>query len=62
MGYMGGTDRDQITYWSLEDIVAEESMVRVIDKYVDTCDLKNSASPGHILLRRAAPDMRRSRS
>ena len=40
MGYIEGTDRDQIAYWSLEDIVAEESMVRVIDKYVDTCDLE----------------------
>ena len=39
MGYIEGTDRDQTSYWSLEEMVAEESMVRVINKFVDICDL-----------------------
>ena len=40
MGYIEGTSRDQMTCWSLEDLVAEESMARVIDRYVDTCELE----------------------
>jgi transposase len=39
VGYIEGIDREQMTYWSLEDMVAEESLVRVIDRYIDTCDL-----------------------
>jgi transposase len=40
VGYIEGTSREQIAYWSLEDLVAEESMVRVIDRFVDCCDLE----------------------
>jgi transposase len=39
VGYIEGINREQMTYWSLEDMVAEESLVRVIDRYIDTCDL-----------------------
>ena len=40
MGYIEGTSRDQLFCRSLEEMVAEESMVRVIDRYVDICDLE----------------------
>ena len=33
-------DRQQPMFLSLEDVVADESMVRVIDRFVDVCDLK----------------------
>jgi len=37
---MEGTSREQCAYWSLEDMVAEKSMVRVIDRFIDSCDLE----------------------
>jgi len=37
---MEGTSRKQCAYWSLEDMVAEKSMVRVIDRFIDSCDLE----------------------
>ena len=40
MGYIQGTNRAQLTYWSLEDLVAPESMVRVIDRFIDVCDIE----------------------
>ena len=40
MGYKEGTSREQYTYWALEDVVANESMVRVIDRYIDGCNLE----------------------
>ena len=40
MGYIEGTGRDQNVIWSLEELVAEESMVRVIDKFIDLQDLE----------------------
>jgi len=40
MGFIDGTSREQTSYWSFEDIVDEESIVRVIDRYVDKCDLE----------------------
>ena len=40
MGYIEGTDRGQSTYWSFEDMVAEDSLVRVIDRFIDFCDLE----------------------
>jgi len=40
VGYIEGTDRGQSTYWSFEDMVAEDSMVRVIDRYIEYCDLE----------------------
>ena len=40
MGFIDGTDREQISYWSYEDMVDEESMVRVIDRFIDRCDLE----------------------
>jgi len=39
MGYVEGTSREQASIWSLEEMVAEESMVRIIDRYIDRCDL-----------------------
>jgi len=39
MGYITGTDRSQQTLWSMEDMIEEESMVRVIDRFVETRDL-----------------------
>jgi len=41
MGTIRGQDRNQQTYWSLEDMIAEESMVRVIDRFVDSVDLRS---------------------
>ena len=40
MGYIEGTDRCQSTYWSFEDMVAQDSLVRVIDRFIDFCDLE----------------------
>jgi len=40
MGYIEGTNREQLTYWSLEDLVDDDSMVRVIDRFIDICDLE----------------------
>ena len=39
MGYIEGTSRMQMTYWALEDLIDEESIVRVIDRYIETLDL-----------------------
>lgn len=39
MGFIQGTDRGQMSFWSLEDFIGEESMVRVIDKFIDVVDL-----------------------
>jgi len=40
MGHIEGTDREQMTFWTLEDMVGDESMVRVIDRFVDVLDLE----------------------
>jgi transposase len=40
MGYIEGTSRNQSAYWSMEDMVAEDSMVRIIDRFIDIQDLK----------------------
>lgn len=40
MGYKQGIDRNQQTYWALEDMIKEESMVRVIDRFIETSDLR----------------------
>ena len=40
MGFIDGTNREQTSYWSYEDMVDEENMVRVIDRYIDRCDLE----------------------
>ena len=40
MKYIEGTSREQSMYWSFEDMVAEESMVRVIDRFIDLCNLE----------------------
>jgi len=40
VGYIEGVNREQTTYWALEEMVTEESMARVIDRYVDTSDLE----------------------
>ena len=39
MGVLNGTDREQTTFWSLEELVDEQSMVRVIDRFIDVTDL-----------------------
>jgi len=39
MRYIKGTDRTQLTYWTAEDLISEESMVRVINKFIDISDL-----------------------
>ena len=41
MGYIKGTNRSQMTYWALEDLVGTESIVRVIDRFIEVCDLEN---------------------
>jgi len=40
VGYIQGTNREQQTYWSLEDMIEEESLVRIIDRFVETSDIK----------------------
>ena len=40
MGYIEGTSREQLAYWSLDDLVQEDSMVRVIDRFIDICNLE----------------------
>jgi len=39
VGFIEGTDREQTMYWSFDDMVAEDSMVRVIDRFIDLQDL-----------------------
>jgi len=39
MGYIEGTGRGQNALWSLEDLIPEESMVRVIDRFIEIQDL-----------------------
>jgi len=38
MGFIQGNDCNQMTYWSLEDLVDKESMVRFIDKLRVSCE------------------------
>lgn len=40
MGVLEGTSRDQTGFWSLDELVGEESMVRVKDRFIDVTDLK----------------------
>ncbi len=40
MGHLSGNDRTQVKLISLEDLVPKESMVRIIDKFVETVDLE----------------------
>jgi len=39
MGYIEGTSRDQAMILVLDEMVASESMVRVIDRFVEVFDL-----------------------
>lgn len=39
MGFIKGVSREQQTFWALEDMMDEESIVRVIDRFVDVSDL-----------------------
>jgi len=39
VGFIEGTNREQTMYWSFDDMVAEDSMVRVIDRFVGLQDL-----------------------
>ena len=41
MGYIEVTDRRQLSYWSLEDMVSDESMVRVINRFIDIQELEH---------------------
>ena len=41
MGYIQGMDRNQQTFWSLEDLIPEASMIRVIDRFIETSDLSS---------------------
>lgn len=40
MGYIEGTNREQSSLWALEDMVAAESMARVIDRFIEVLDLE----------------------
>ena len=40
VGFIDGINREQTSYWSYEDMVDDENMVRVIDRYIDRCDLE----------------------
>ena len=50
-GYKSGTDRTQIGLYSLEDMVSEKAMVRVIDRFIEITDLQKlgfeNTSPSH---------------
>ena len=50
-GYKQGTDRRQIGLYSLEDMISEKAMVRVIDRYVEVTDLQalgfTNTQPAH---------------
>jgi len=35
MGYATGSNRNQMSYWSIEDMVDEKSMVRIIDRFIE---------------------------
>jgi transposase len=39
MRYIEGADRNQGTYWAIEDKIEEENMVRVIDRFIETSNL-----------------------
>jgi len=39
MGYVKGINRNQMTFTSLDTMVAEDSMARVIDAFVNSLDL-----------------------
>ena len=40
MGYVVGENRDQMMMLALDDMVAKDSMVRVIDRFIEVCDFK----------------------
>jgi len=40
VGFIDGLSREQTSYWSYEDMIDDENMVRVIDRYIDRCDLE----------------------
>ena len=40
MGRIEGTDRDQLQLMSYESFIGEEDIVRVIDRFVEVCDLE----------------------
>jgi transposase len=40
MGFISGENREQQTYWALEDMIDEENMIRLIDRFVEGSDLK----------------------
>jgi transposase len=40
MGRIEGTDREQLQLMSYENFIGEEDIVRVIDRFVDVCDLE----------------------
>ena len=50
-GYKQGTERTQIGLYSLEDMVGEKAMVRVIDRFVEVTDLQalgfTNTQPAH---------------
>jgi len=40
MGRIEGTDREQLQLMSYESFIGEEDIVRVIDRFVEVCDLE----------------------
>ena len=40
MGYVVGESREQVMMLALDDMVAEDSMVRIIDRFIEVCDIK----------------------
>jgi len=40
VGFIDGTNREQTSYWSFEDMVDEKGIVRVIDRYIERSDLE----------------------
>ena len=39
MGYVEGTNRSQMVMMSYDDFVGENNIVRVIDRFIEVCDL-----------------------
>jgi transposase/cyclophilin family peptidyl-prolyl cis-trans isomerase len=40
MGYVEGTGREQVQLLAFDEMVAEDSMARLIDRFIEVCDLK----------------------
>ncbi|MDD4414348.1 MAG: hypothetical protein PHR14_07355 [Oscillospiraceae bacterium] len=44
MGYVEGNNRDQAMIVSYDELVEDESIVRLIDRFVEVCDLRDKGT------------------